>query len=252
MSYKTKYTYKGIDFASASKVVAQKAKQGDMRGAYQTYLSNTIIRQMTKSGMPTQVKNQWLKSLTEGLRTVNDAEDAIKTFSQIQKETRSQLRETRSARRDTLKEAEELGMSKKRRGSLRYQMYRKGMKPEDGQEIVDSYIRDEVAPIIKENIYGQYASVFSMLRDSDDPDLKQLIRGIQDAIDYYSTIYVTNKDSQQMLAKELKSLIQNVQYWESLSEKAVTAIEHAMDSYDKVQAQIAVKNSFKNTQLNQE
>lgn len=252
MAYKTKYKYKGIEFASASKVVAQKAKQGDMRGAYQTYLSNTIIRQMKKSGMSPTITSQWMVSLTEGYHGYEEAEEALKSFKAIQRDTRQQMKEYRSERREVIKEAERAGMSKKSRGSLKYKMYRKGMKNEEGQEIVDTYIRDEVAPIIRENIYGQYASVFAMLRDSDDPDLRQLMRDIQDAIDYYSLIYVTNKDSQQMLAKELKSLIQNVQYWESLSEKAVTAIEHAMDSYDKVQAQIAVKNSFRNTQLNQE
>ena len=250
MAYKTKYTYKGIEFASASKVVAQKAKQGDMRGAYQTYLSNTIIRQMTKSGMTGAVKTQWLKSLTEGLRTVDEAEEAIKTFSQIQKDTRSQFHETRSARRETLKEAEELGMSKKRRGSLQYQMYRKGTTPEEGQEIVDNYLRDEVAPEIRGNIYGQYASVFAVLRDSDDPELREVMKRIEDAIDKYALVYKTGDDTQSVLAKELKGIIENASHWESLSEKAVTAIENAMDSYSKVTAQFVTKESFKDTQLN--
>lgn len=252
MAYKTKYTYKGIEFASASKVVAQKAKQGDMRGAYQTYLSNTIIRQMAKNDMSSAVRSQWLTSLENGLRTEEEARQALENFKLVRKGQALERKEYRSERREIVKEAERAGMSKKSRGSLKYKMYRKGVTNEEGREIVDTYIRDEVAPIIRENIYGQYASVFAVLRDSDDPDLRQLMRDIQDAIDYYSLIYITNKDSQQMLAKELKSLIQNVQYWEGLSEKAVTAIEHAMDSYDKVQAQIAVKNSFKNTQLNQE
>ena len=135
-------------------------------------------------------------------------------------------------------------------GSLRYQMYRKGMTPEEGQEIVENYLRDEVAPEIRNNIFGQYASVFAMLRDTNDPDLKEVLRMTEDVINKYATVYLTNGESQSLLAKELKSILENAVQSETLSDKAVTAIENAMDSYSKVTAQFVTKESFKDTQLN--
>lgn len=243
--FKTTYKYKGIEFASTSKVVAKKASQGDMRGAYEMHLSNTISRQMARADMSKAVRSQWVNSIVEGLRTEEEAKEALKNFKNIEKGIRTAKAEINQERRDIMSTAKEAGMSKKRRSSLKYQLYREGVSNEQAEEIVNEYLRSERYGKIRENVEGQYQSVLSILRDSDDPDIQEAFRQIEDIMEKYSLIYnLGGADSASQMAKEIKKVLENLYYWEEVSEKTAKAINNAVDSYDKVQHQIAVRKGF--------
>lgn len=246
--FKTTYTYKGIEFASASKVVAEKASQGDMKGAYQHYLSSTVVKQMARADMSPAVRRTWQQALIEGIKSENEAREAIIKASE--KKAKEFIKKARAEKREVSNTAKDAGMSKKRRNSLKYQMYRKGMSTEQAEEIVDEYIRSERYTAIHGNIENQYASVLDILRDSTDPDVQEMIKKIEDIMEKYALQYNMNGgDSASQMAKELKAVIENIQYWDSLSEKTASAIDQAMSSFKKIQTQKAITSAFSESKL---
>lgn len=246
--FKTTYKYKGIEFASTSKVVAKKASQGDMRGAYQKHLSNTIIRQMTKADMSPAVRSSWMNSLTEGIKTEDEAKEALRMFKILRSAEKHEKRDFNQARRDIIETAETVGMSKKRISSLKYQLYRKGMTLDEAQDIVNQYIRDK-GEKIRENIFNQYQGVFDQLRASDDPDVRQVIKTIEDIIDKWVLLAKSPTGEEVVsMTKQIKNAMEGMLEG-SASDKVATSIENALDAFNKIETQRAIRLGFQDSSL---
>ena len=83
MAKTVKYTLpSGVSFSSASKVVSKKWTDGDVEGAYESYLTHKIIDPMAKAGMSKSLRGSWLNSLKAGLKTEQEAMSALEAYRQ--------------------------------------------------------------------------------------------------------------------------------------------------------------------------
>lgn len=91
MAKVVKYTLEnGVSFSSASKVVRGKWESGDRKGAYETYIQSKYLEPMEKAGMSKALRMSWQRSLESGLRTEEDARNAI---SEYEREVASNINE---------------------------------------------------------------------------------------------------------------------------------------------------------------
>ena len=59
---KVTYTYNGITFSTASKVVAERAASGNLKGAYARYISDTVGRTLRSTGMAKKMRLQYVRA----------------------------------------------------------------------------------------------------------------------------------------------------------------------------------------------
>lgn len=79
---KVTYTYNGITFSTASKVVAKRAAAGNLKGAYARYISDTIGRAQRATDMSAREKRLTKQGLVEGTITEAEAREAISKYEQ--------------------------------------------------------------------------------------------------------------------------------------------------------------------------
>lgn len=77
---KITYTYNGITFSTASKVVAKAAASGNMRAAYNRYISDTVGRAMRGTDMSKAVRAQWRHGLADQILSEAEARAAVKAY----------------------------------------------------------------------------------------------------------------------------------------------------------------------------
>lgn len=79
---KITYTYNGITFSTASKVVAKRAAAGNLKGAYARYISDTIGRAQRATDMSAKEKKQTKNKIVEGLMSEAQARKEISDYQQ--------------------------------------------------------------------------------------------------------------------------------------------------------------------------
>ena len=77
---KTTYTFGNITFSTSSKVVAKAAASGNMRAAYNRYISDTVGRAMRGTDMSKAVRAQWRHGLADQILSEAEARAAIKAY----------------------------------------------------------------------------------------------------------------------------------------------------------------------------
>ena len=77
---KTTYTFGNITFSTSSKVVAKAAASGNMRAAYNRYISDTIGRAMRGTDMSKAVRAQWRHGLADQILSEAEARAAVKAY----------------------------------------------------------------------------------------------------------------------------------------------------------------------------
>lgn len=81
-----KYTLdNGVTFSSASKVVSKKWTDGDVEGAFESYLTHKLIDPMAKAGMSKKLRDSWLRSIRAGIKTEGEGQTALQEYkNQVQ------------------------------------------------------------------------------------------------------------------------------------------------------------------------
>ena len=77
---KTTYTFGNITFSTSSKVVAKMAASGNMRAAYNRYISDTVGRAMRGTDMSKAVRAQWRHGLADQILSEAEARAAVKAY----------------------------------------------------------------------------------------------------------------------------------------------------------------------------
>ena len=77
---KITYTYNGTSFTTGSQRVAKAAASGNMRAAYNRYISDTVGRAMRGTDMAKSVRLQWRHALADQLLTEAEARAAVKAY----------------------------------------------------------------------------------------------------------------------------------------------------------------------------
>jgi len=103
---KITYTYNDITFSTASKVVAKMAKSGNLEGAYNRYISDTVGRELRKVDMAKATRQQWMRSIKAGISTAEEAKAAKRAYEQqvgenIEKAIRKQYEDVLSQLKDS-------------------------------------------------------------------------------------------------------------------------------------------------------
>lgn len=83
---KITYTYNGITFSTASKVVAKRAAAGNLKGAYARYISDTIGRAQRATDMSAREKKLTKNNIVEGLIQEAEAREEIRKYREQVKE----------------------------------------------------------------------------------------------------------------------------------------------------------------------
>ena len=80
---KVTYTYNGITFSTASKVVAKMAKAGNMKSAYKRSLSDTVGRQLRTLELSEANRLQYLRAAEMGKIEPERIVKAVKSYKEI-------------------------------------------------------------------------------------------------------------------------------------------------------------------------
>lgn len=80
---KITYTYNGITFSTASKVVAQRAASGNIAGAYKRYVSDTLGRSLRAGHQSKGMRQQYLRSVEAGKGSVTEIREKSRELEKI-------------------------------------------------------------------------------------------------------------------------------------------------------------------------
>lgn len=233
---KVNYTYKGIKFATASKVVAKQASRGNLLGAFRTHFNNTIGRQMKARGLSPEVRENVFQQLVrEGNADLREVQREVRKFKQGQN----------LIKRGIIEEAKHEGMSKAKLRELRRSLREDYLGNKDeAQNKVDIYA-EERAEVLRGNIQGQYEGVLEKLRDSDDPYVRAIADKVYKLIEDYSYRYDTSQGN--ALGREISGLLNEGMLMEDIqiSETGLKEIESAIESFDVLQTERATKEAYK-------
>lgn len=178
-----KYTLdNGVTFSSASKVVSKKWTDGDVEGAFESYLTHKLIDPMAKAGMSKKLRDSWLASIRAGIKTEQEGKTALQEY------------------------------------------------------------KNQVSNNIFENVKNQYSGILAYLRSSDNPDVRDIARKIEDLIEETAGWY--HEGGAKYMAKQLDKII-NDAYELEMMDKALTEMETLMDYYVSSQKQIETAGKFK-------